>query len=194
VPSSSLRAHPRFAEISSAVIRWKPKSAPFDGEFFRAVRPEFARSVDLVSGEGSRIHGARWNPPGRIRAVYGNLDPGRALEEAMGTQRYYGVTPAGALPLVVTACEAKLVSVLDLTLPSVLSEIGLTASDLVAEDWRKLNARRFESLTQAIGRAAESAAIEGMIVPSSIQAGSRNIVAFPDLLPASRRIRAKGLP
>jgi RES domain-containing protein len=158
------------------------------------VRPDFARSADIVSGEGSRIHGGRWNPPGRMRAVYGTHgDPSLALEEALALQRYYGLSPAGALPLVVTVCEADLHSVLDLTLPAVLRALGLASADLAAEDWRKLNARRLESLTQAVGRAAHGASIEGMTVPSSAGARSRNIVVFPDLLPSSRRLRAQGL-
>jgi RES domain-containing protein len=195
VPSFSLRAHPRFAEISAAIARWKPAAGRFQGDFFRAVRPEFARNADIVSGEGSRIHGGRWNPPGRVRAVYGtHAKPAHALEEALALQRYYGLSPAGALPVVVTVCHADLHSVLDLTLPAVLDAIGLARTDLSAEDWRKLNARRFESMTQAVGRAAHGEGIEGLTAPSAAGAGIRNIVVFPDLLPASRRIRAKGLP
>jgi RES domain-containing protein len=189
----TLRPHPQFAVFSKAVARRKPKAAQFRGAFYRAVQSRHSRSKDIISGEGSRLHGARWNPPHVFRAVYGNLDPASALMEALALQRYYGVDPAQALPLVVAACEADLECLLDLTDPAVLSEFGVSVDQMAVEDWRKLNANREEALTQAIGRAAAGEGVEGLLVPSFAVPDTKNIVVFPELVPAGRALRAGGI-
>lgn len=45
---------------------------------WRLDRKKYEKTWD--SGEGARLHGGRWNPPGR-RAVYCSADPGTAILE-----------------------------------------------------------------------------------------------------------------
>jgi RES domain-containing protein len=58
------------------------------------------------------------------------------------------------------------------------------------EDWRAIQERGHESTSQAIGRAAWRAGLEGLIVPSHARPKESNIVLFPDNLKRGSRITA----
>lgn len=58
------------------------------------------------------------------------------------------------------------------------------------EDWRALQNRGSESISQAVGRAAYKVGLEGLLVPSLAAPGGGNLVAFPDRLRPGSRIRA----
>jgi hypothetical protein len=60
------------------------------GTIYRSVAPKYANSLDLLSGEGSRRNGARWNPIG-VATVYGSFTPQTALEETLAHANYYGL-------------------------------------------------------------------------------------------------------
>ena len=57
---------------------------------YRSTTPEYAKEADLITGEGSRLHGSRWNPPG-IAAVSASFTPETAMEESLAHFRYYGI-------------------------------------------------------------------------------------------------------
>jgi hypothetical protein len=58
---------------------------------------------------------------------------------------------------------------------------------MLDEDWRKEVQKMREPMSQAIGRAAFSAGLEVILVPSSADPAGANVVVFPDLLsPGSR--------
>ena len=53
---------------------------------------------------------------------------------------------------------------------------------MVSEDWRRLQDKGHEALTQAIGRMIHEAGIEAMLVPSAATRNGSGIVIFPDNL------------
>jgi hypothetical protein len=64
---------------------------------YRSTTPEYAKEADLNTGEGSKLHGSRWNPPG-IAAVYASFTPETAMEESLAHFRYYGIPFHAAMP------------------------------------------------------------------------------------------------
>jgi RES domain-containing protein len=90
------------------------------------------------------------------------------------------------------AIDLKLAKVLDLTDGMVRKTLGVSATRMRADDWRKLNRHGAESLTQAIGRAGYESGLEGLMVPACD--GGRNVVWFPDNLrgAAKAKIRNAG--
>lgn len=79
----------------------------WSGVAFRSVVPRYARSGDIISGEGSALHGGRWNPVG-LRAVYGCLAPETAMAEPLEWFRRAGVPLARAMPRVFVALTIQL--------------------------------------------------------------------------------------
>ena len=51
---------------------------------------------------------------------------------------------------------------------------------MVAEEWWVRQGQNEEAATQALGRAAYAAGLEGLIVPSAARSGGRGLVFFPD--------------
>jgi RES domain-containing protein len=150
---------------------------------FRCSEPAYATKVDLLAGEGSRRYGGRWNPPSSFAIVYAAFSLTTALAEVMANHRYYGLNPADALPRTIVAVDVKLGRVLDLTDGAVRKTLGVSATRMRGDDWRKLNRHGAESLTQAIGRAAYENDLEALIVPACD--GGSNIVWFPGNLQAT---------
>jgi RES domain-containing protein len=153
--------------------RW---TKPWSGVVFRSTTPEYATSADLLSGEGSRVHGGRWNRAGSFAAVYASLDAETAMAEALAHVRYYRIPEAAAMPRVFVALEVRLASTLDLFDARVAESLGLRV-DRPAEDWRAPRSR--PAFTQLLGSAAESTGLEGILVPSAARAGGVNLVVFP---------------
>ncbi|CAN5368625.1 hypothetical protein BH20VER3_BH20VER3_19750 [soil metagenome] len=80
-------------------------------------------------------------------------------------------------------------SILDLTDAPTRAQLGLTAEELRAEDWRKIQEEGRESLTQAIGRAVFSVKGEGLLVPSARVPEGVNVVYFPENQGTGSRVR-----
>jgi hypothetical protein len=99
------------------------------------------------------------------------------LAEAKANHLYYGLDPADALPRVIVAVNLKLAKVLDLTDGIVRKTLAISATRMRDDDWRALNRRGAESLTQAIGRAAYQGNLEALIVAACD--GGKNLVWFP---------------
>lgn len=45
-------------------------TASFRGTLYRVSDPTYANTRDLLTGEGSRKYGGRWNKPGSLAVVY----------------------------------------------------------------------------------------------------------------------------
>jgi RES domain-containing protein len=144
----------------------------------------YANRNDLVSGAGSRLHGGRWNSPGRFNAVYGSLSAQGAVAESLATFHSFGVPPAKARPRVFAALALKLQRVLDMTASNVVDMLDLDYATVLAEDWKAAQDANRESVAQALGRIAWELKLEGIVVPSAVAEGEKNIVVFP-----GRRLR-----
>jgi RES domain-containing protein len=146
---------------------------------YRSASPRYANRDDLITGAGSKSAGARWNPPNSFRTVYASLEVETALAESLAHFRHFGLPVARALPRVLVALEARVRRVLDLSDGAVRRTLGVSDRRLRGEPWREENRRRREAMTQAIGRLAYRADLEGLLVPSAARPGGRNLILFP---------------
>ena len=183
------RAHPEFPRIASALSRIPAR--PWSGVAYRSVIPAYAGSKDLLSGEGVRRHGGRWNPPGAFAAVYASLTPETALAEVLSRFRDYGITVADAMPRVLAAVEVSVASLADLTTPGARKSLRVSRRRMRKEDWRRATDEGREALTQAIGRAAFERGLEGLLVFSAPDPAGHNLVLFPARLGAASRLRVR---
>jgi len=180
-----MRPHPDFPRISAALSRVPLRG--WQGVAFRSSTPAYSASRDLLSGEGVRRHGGRWNPPGIFAAVYASLTPETALAEALGRFREYGIAVADAMPRVLTALEIEVEALADLTCPRARQALKVSKSRMRSEPWRRATEEGREAVTQAIGRAAFERGLEGLLVFSAPDPAGRNLVLFPvRLRPGSR--------
>ena len=193
-PPRPLSPHPGSPRLTRALARNGALIGPWSGVAFRSTSPAYANSRDLLSGEGVRRYGGRWNPPG-LAAVYASATPEIALAEALAQFRRYGIPDRDAMPRVLVAIEARLDRVLDLTDGQVRRALRVSRRRMAGEDWRGLQARGQEAVTQAIGRLASEAGVEGLLAPSAAVPDGKNLVVFPAALrPGSRLAVARKEP
>ncbi|MBI2925080.1 MAG: RES family NAD+ phosphorylase [Verrucomicrobia bacterium] len=184
-----VRSHPRFAELRDLFRAHPEWFEPWTGTLFRFQTVDYPAPKHVLSGEGARQRGGRWNPPG-LAALYGSVTDTAALEECKSTDRYYGV--ATKSPRLLVAIDARLTRVLDLTKPAIFRKLGFTLSELAAEDWRKLLAAGRESLTQSIGRAVAASGGSGLLARSAAVHRGVNVVVFPGLVVRDRLAVVEG--
>jgi RES domain-containing protein len=112
--------------------------------------------------------GARWNPP-EVPAIYTSLDRETMLAELENALAAFVPRPRRAA---FTAYEIRvsIEDVLDLRVPGLLEELGVTAEDLAGDDHRPC---------QRVGGAAAWLSRGGLLVPSARRAGGSNLVIFP---------------
>jgi hypothetical protein len=67
-----------------------------------------------------------------------------------------------------------------------------TISEMLDEDWGKLNDNCIESNAQALGRAIFELNFEGLIAPSSKDRRGRNLIWFPEQLDSKSQIEIVG--
>jgi len=187
-----MRPHPESRRIAAALARLPAK--PWKGIAFRSTTPAYAGSKDLLSGEGVRRHGGRWNPPGVFAAVYASLTPETALAEALGRFREYGISVADAMPRVLTALEVEIAALADLTAPAARRNLRVSRQRMRGEPWRRATEEGREALTQAIGRAAFESGLEGLLVFSAPDPSGRNLVLFPARLRPGSRLQVHPAP
>ncbi len=179
----ALKKHPRSADFLKWLNRNKKQAMTLDGDFFRVAGPRHTTASEIVSGIGAQKAGGRWNPIGEMRVVYLSREPETALSEALEHFRYYHLPESSGLPKVVVSVKVKLDLVLDLGRSDLRGQIPELIAELMAEDWRALNARSIESASQAVGRAAYTAGLQGLIVPSKPVPKGSNLLVFPESLP-----------
>ena len=181
--SAALHRHPRFAELRDLFRAHPEWFGAWNGTLFRFQALDFPAPKDVLSGDGARWRGGRWNPPG-IPTLYGSTTDRTALEECKAHDRYYGVQTKS--PRLLVAIEAQLTRVLDLTTPATRRAMDVTLAELGAEDWRKLQAAGKESFTQAIGRAVAAAGGSGLLSRSAAVPRGINVAIFPRVCAADQ--------
>jgi RES domain-containing protein len=133
-----------------------------------------------LTGLGSKVAGARWNPPGGFPAVYASLDPHTALDEVLAHFRHFGFPIELAMPRLTASVRVRLGRLLDLTHGPTRSPLRVSARRMIEEPWRELQAEGREAITQALGRLAWEIGLEALLVPSSARPGGMNLIHFPD--------------
>jgi RES domain-containing protein len=171
-----IQPNPRFAEFQQILAAHPEWLQPWSGMFFRFQTVDFPAAKDVLSGEGARMRGGRWNQPG-FATIYGSITDTTALEECKANDRYYGVETKS--PRLLVAIEAQLVGMLDLTAAGIRRTLGVTLKELAAEDWRKLLQAGQESSSQALGRAASATGASGLRARSAAVAQGINVAVFP---------------
>ncbi len=172
----TLHRRHRFTELRAEFDDHPEWFGPWTGTLFRFQTVDFPAPKDVLSGEGARWRGGRWNPPG-LAALYGSTTDHTALEECKANDRYYGVVTKS--PRLLVAIEVRLTRALDLTKPSLRRALGVTLNELAAEDWRKLLAAGRQSFSQTIGRAVAAAGGSGLLARSASARRGVNAVIFP---------------
>jgi len=155
-------------EVTAALVASAPR-VPYLGVAFRHMAQ---RWDDPLSGEGARIRGGRFNPPGSFPVLYLCTTRRCAAAELrhLGQRQVIGV--AGLLPRVLYRYEISLDQVLDLTSPDALDHLGVTVELVNGTDLQ---------LPRQIGEAAHSMGAQGIRAPSAT--GVDQVLAlFPELL------------
>jgi RES domain-containing protein len=183
------KPHPNYARILRAVSTLSTHARPVSSAWYRCVETSFAH--EIVSGEGARLHGARWNPIGSFRTVYLSNTPEAALQEFLARARRMKWPDHQSLPMVMAGVEVSARRVLDLSVPEVAAVIEpLLKAE--RQHWRSIQSRR-EAMSQAIGRAARDSGLQGLLAASQQVKGGLNLVLFPDKLGRPDKLSAPRL-
>jgi RES domain-containing protein len=178
--------HPDGPRLRRAIARCLPFANPWSGDVYRFAAPRWATEAELLTGAGALKAGGRWYPIGLCRAVYASLDPETALAESLAHYRRFQLAIRDAMPRTLNAVAVHLHRLLDLTDGRIRQRLALSWDRMLREPWWEREAADEEALTQALGRAAWEAALEGLLVPSAARKGGVGLVYFPDRrLPAS---------
>jgi RES domain-containing protein len=187
--SDSIQAHPRLAELRLILKAHPDWLKPWSGLLFRFQTVDFPAVKDILSGDGARQYGGRWNRPG-LATLYGSTTDTAALHECKAHDRYYGIETTS--PRLLVAIEAQLARVLDLTSPAIRRALGVTQNELVSEDWRKLLQSGRESMSQALGLAAASAGASGLLARSAATPLGTSVAVFPGAHQHDRLVVVEG--
>ena len=181
--------HPAFEKLRKQIAESSQLLRPWQGVAYRVTTLDYPRPKSILLGQGSFLHGGRWNAIDSFRAVYGSTVDTVAVAESRATADYAQIPLPFATPRLLVAIELALQSVLDLTRASVRERLGITSDELGAEDWRKVQEEGRESFTQAIGRAVFSNEGEGLLAPSARVPEGLNVVYFPENHGGASRVR-----
>jgi len=171
-----------IAKLKRPFVKWR-------GLLFRASPLQFAQATRLMDGIGSYRWGGRWCAPGVFPAVNTSTDPAIALAESGASFAYYNWAAGDVRPKIIVAASAKFSRIADLTS---IGASWVNVKELMREDWHKSNAARYESLTQAFGRAAHDCGAEGLLVPSARIPSGVNLVYFPETLDKESEVKLMG--
>ncbi len=166
-----MKMHSRSEQVGKIVAQ--AEEGAWAGIVYRVTSLTYPSPRAILSGEGSFRCGGRWNAPGSFCAVYGSTEDVVAVQESRATADYYGIDYPFVHPRLLVAIEFQLARVL------IVENLGFS-EELKLEDWRTIQARGKESLSQAIGREAFERGSEAMIAPSARVPGGINFVYFPE--------------
>lgn len=140
------------------------------GAAYRNQSPHY----DPRSGEGARLHGGRFNPPGSFPTLYLCETRPCVIAELtrQGTRHVVGVE--GLLPRVLYRYELDLHRVLDLTDEQIRRHLGTTEDELIGDDW---------SWCQQLGTEAHASGDQAIRTFSATGIDTV-LVVFPELLGA----------
>lgn len=162
------------------------RAIEFEGTCFRVVSQQFANRRGVISSEGSKKYGGRFNFKGTFEVLYLSCDVHTSTEEATRATQAAEFDVAKRLPCTTVGIKVKLSRVLDLTNSKIRDAIDIRKSVLTETDWKQIQELNAEAITQSIGRFAKEAGFEAILVPSAIWKG-KNLDIFPDnLLPLSQ--------
>jgi RES domain-containing protein len=174
-----IKPHPDSVTIQKGIARCAPLAALWSGDLFRATAQDYANRRDLLTGEGARKAGGRYNARGAFRALYSSLNIETALGEALSYSRQQGIPDSALLPLTFVCMRVVGLRTLDLTSGKVRHALGISKERLL-RPWRAEQHAGWEALTQAIGRLAREAGVQAILYDSAQTVGGRNMVLFPD--------------
>jgi RES domain-containing protein len=177
-----LREYPHSEQVNSWITGQLPQVRALNGEFYRVAGPRYTTAKDIVSGVGAMISGGRWNPPEIMRAVYLSRHPRTAILEATARLKYHNIPFWKGMPSINVGVQFSLHSVCDLVKAEKQNPLPQSLILMMTEDWHASNDAGQESVTQALGRLACEAGIQGLLVPSKQDSRGMNIVIFPELL------------
>jgi len=148
-------------ELDPAKVAAAPLG-PFAGEGWRHLSPRY----EPLSGEGARLNGGRFNPPGSFPVLYlcRTRPCGVAELHHLGDRQAIGLE--GILPRVVYRYEIELTRVLDLTIHAVRQATGLKSEVLAGPDW---------TACQELGTTAHALGAQAILSPSAT--GVDNVLA-----------------
>lgn len=184
-------ADPTAEQLQARLGRLAGAAEPFAGVVYRSTTPKYATETDLLTGEGGRRYGGRWNPVG-LAVVYASLTPETAMAETLAHNRYYGLPPEDAMPQTFMAFAVDLRTVLDLRRGDIRSRLRVSAAAMTEIDWRMEMRAGREPVTQLLARAAHAGRWEGLVVPSAADPGGHNLLLFPDKLGPHSSARVLG--
>jgi RES domain-containing protein len=135
--------------------------------FYRVV----FKGVDPLSTLGSARSGGRYNSPGFAGVLYTSFASKTGIAEVSKGQIARGINPQSfaADDWWVYEMEVSLDAVLDLTDPATTSQLQISSQSLVQAD---------PAYARQIGKQANDAGFEAMIVPSAARPGEKNLVIF----------------
>lgn len=185
----SVHPHPDYPAILAAMRSLMSRAKLLEGVWYRCIETTFAGQI--VSGEGARQHGGRWNAIGSFRTVYLSDSPETALQEYLARARRMKWPDHRSLPMVMAAVELKASRVLDLRDAAVAAAVDVF---LKAEriHWRAVQSRR-EAASQAVGRATRDADCHGLLTASQQVRNGTNAALFPDNFGRRDRLSAPKL-
>lgn len=169
--------HPEYDALRRRMSRIGPADA-ISFIAYRSAPPKYAAPHRILSGEGSRTAGGRFNAPGSFAAIYLSRSIETSTAEALAQARRFGIPDHRALPRVFVAVAVSDVRMLDLTVGAVRTRLRASLDRIVRDDWWRSNAEGKESFDQALGRAAFSVGYHGLMVPSTQMADGVNAVLF----------------
>ncbi|MCK4343196.1 MAG: RES family NAD+ phosphorylase [Phycisphaerae bacterium] len=184
------RDYDRIAAVISRILVDR-LTVSWSGVVFRSATPKYADQKDLIKGFGSKLYGGRWNAPGTFPTVYASTTPELAMAETLAYYRFYGISVAKAMPRTFKAIMVKLSTVLDLRAGALRQRLRVSEDRMMNEPWRGTQGRGREALTQALGRAAQQSACEGLLVRSAQGDQGHAVVVFPDNLQTGSVLKVK---
>lgn len=184
-----LKPNRAFVELSRRLEVAPEIFQPWKGTIYRVTTLKYAGARTVLFGEGSYRNGGRWNAIGSFRAVYGSTEDGVALAESKVNAQYANLPYPFREPRLIVAVDVQLSRVIDLTADQTLEILGINEKELRREDWRKVQAQGFESLTQALGRAIFEAQGEGLLARSTRVKNGINVAYFPENKSRGSKVR-----
>jgi RES domain-containing protein len=152
---------------------------PFADDCFRSVEIAYGHPDDVISGEGTRLHGGRFVPVG-MRAVYASLDEEIATREVTARKKRLGGRAQISLkdyPRLTYVIGVKIEKCVDFRSVDPSTVLGQTLA--AALDLSDL------ADSQTVGRYLLGKGVQGALVPSVVGPGA-NIVVFLDADPRPR--------
>jgi RES domain-containing protein len=172
----------------------RAKLSHFSGFTFRIIGDRWRTSP--LSAIGALERGGRYNPPGKFVMLYTADSQFTALQEveALFLDEAGDLRGVPRNPDLILTLECSLLSVLDLTDPSLLEQLGTSLKELVAESPSRFieNARGRSTPTQQLGSACfRSGHISAIKVPSAANPFGFCIDIFTECMFAGESVRVR---